>query len=345
MRGLLAPLIKLVVFLLVTTAATYVLAATIANSSFGSTNTYKADFTDAAGLNVGDDVRVAGVRVGTVDDIKVVDEKESRKRVAQVTFTVDKSRPLPKSVDITLRYRNLVGQRYIDIAQGTGDTGTLPAGATVLSSQTHPAVDLTVLFQGFRPLFQGLDADQINSLATELIQTLQGEGGSVELLLSTLADLSNSVADRDQVIGSVVTNLNEVLTTLGDRDTELSNLVVQLQGFISGLAEDRNTIGDAIDGINGLATQTAGLLTNIRAPLARDIKDVTGLVGVLNANSGTIKYVLQQLPGTVGALIRTASYGSWFNFYLCSSTLEIPDKSGAPGTNISPPSSAQPRCH
>jgi len=345
MRGLLAPLIKLVIFLLVTTSATYVLAATIANSSFGSTNTYKADFTDAAGLNVGDDVRVAGVRVGTVSDIKLEYEKETSKRIAQVTFTVDKSRPLPKSVDITLRYRNLVGQRYIDIAQGTGDTGTLPPGSIVLSSQTHPAVDLTVLFQGFRPLFQGLDADQINSLATELIQTLQGEGGSVELLLSNLADLSNSVADRDQVIGSVVTNLNNVLTTLGDRDTQLSNLIVQLQGFISGLAEDRDTIGSAIDGINNLATSTAGLLTNIRAPLAQDIKDVTGLVGVLNANSGTIKYVLGQLPGTVGALIRTASYGSWFNFYLCSASIEIPTASGAPPLLLNPPSSKQPRCH
>jgi phospholipid/cholesterol/gamma-HCH transport system substrate-binding protein len=334
MRGLLAPLIKLVVFILVTAAATYVLGATIANSSFGDTNTYKADFTDAAGLNVGDDVRVAGVRVGTVSDIKLVDEKQTGKRVAQVTFSVDKSRPLPKSVDITLRYRNLVGQRYIDIAQGTGDTGTLSPGSTVPSTQTHPAVDLTVLFQGFRPLFQGLDADQINSLATEIIQTLQGEGGSLELLLSTLADLSNSVADRDQVIGDVVNNLTSVLTTLGDRDTELSNLIVQLQGFISGLAEDRTTIGNAIDGINSLATQTAGLLTNVRAPLARDIKDVTGLVGVLNANSGTIKYVLQQLPGTVGALIRTASYGSWFNFYLCTTSLELPGADGGPGTLI-----------
>ena len=128
MRGVVAPLIKLVVFLLVTTAATYVLAATIANSSFGSTNTYKADFTDAAGLNVGDDVRVAGVRVGTVDRHQGRVEKESGKRVAQVTFSVDKSRPLPKSVDLTLRYRNLVGQRYIDVAQGTGDTGDAAAG-------------------------------------------------------------------------------------------------------------------------------------------------------------------------------------------------------------------------
>ena len=83
-----------------------------------------------------------------------------------------------------------------------------------------------------------------------MIQTLQGEGGSLELLLSTLADLSNSRRRPGPVIGDVINNLTNVLNTLGDRDTELSNLIVQLQGFISGLAQDRTTIGNAIDGIN-----------------------------------------------------------------------------------------------
>ena len=135
-----------------------------------------------------------------------------------------------------------------------------------------------------------------------------------------------------------------MLTTLGDRDTELSNLVVQLQGFVSGLAEDRTTIGDAIDGINQLATSTAGLLTNVRAPLKRDIQDVTGLVGVLNQNQEPIKFVLQQLPGTVGALIRTASYGSWFNFYLCSvsGTIQLP---GGKFLDIPAASSPKSRCN
>jgi phospholipid/cholesterol/gamma-HCH transport system substrate-binding protein len=320
-RGLLSPLIKLVVFLVVTSFATYVLAATIANTNYGSTNTYHADFTDAAGLNLGDDVRIAGVRVGTVSDIKIV-----RHNTAEVTFAVEKDRPLPDSVQINLRYRNLVGQRYLDIEQGAGSTTMQDPSKTIPTSHTHPAVDLTVLFSGFKPLFEGLDADQINKLSGEIIQTLQGEGGSLELLFSTLGDLTNSLADKDKVIGSVISNLASVLTTIGQRDTELSNLIVQLQGFISGLASDRFTIGNAIDGINKLSTNTAGLLTQVRQPLAKDIKDVTGLVGVLNANSGTINYVVNQLPGTVGALIRTASYGSWFNFYLCdtSGTIKLP---------------------
>jgi len=322
MRGLLAPLIKLIAFLVVTSAATYVLAATIANTSFGSTQSYKADFTDAQGLNVGDDVRIAGVRVGTVSSISIV-----RHNIAEVSFSVEKSRPLPDSAQIKLRYRNLVGQRYLDISQGAGNSTKMQnPDVAIPTTRTTPPVDLTLLFAGFKPLFQGLDADQINKLSGAIISTLQGEGGSLQSLFNIVADLTNSLADRDKLIGDVINNLSSVLDTIGQRDTELSNLIIQLQGFISGLAHDRFTIGNAIGGINKLTTNTASLLTQVRSPLKRDITDITGLVGVLNNNSGTLQFVINELPATIGPLVRTASYGSWFNFYLCSTsgTLTLP---------------------
>ena len=362
MRGLLSPLIKLVIFLVVTSFATYVLAVTIANTGFGSTYSYRAYFTDASGLTSGDDIRIAGVRVGTVSDIKVVkltDQNQCKSPdaplnaqdkpvcfVAQVSFTVQKSRSLPASVIAQLRYRNLVGQRYIDIEQGPGDPNSiLKPGSLIPLLQTHPAVDLTTLFAGFGPLLQGLDSDQINQLSGELISTLQGEGGSLDSLLATLGDLTNSIADKDQVIGQVVDNLASVLTAVGTRDAELSNLIVQLQGFVSGLSADRTTIGNAIGSINNLATSTAGLLTQVRAPLAKDITDLTGLVGNLNQGSGQIQYILDNLAPTLGELVRTASYGSWFNFYLCSVSGTITLPGGTKTLHIPFQQSPQPRCN
>ena len=342
MRGVVAPLTKLVIFLVVTALATYVLAATINNSNFGDTHSYKAQFVDVTGLQIGDDVRIAGVRVGTVEGISVVRPKDrSKSSYAKVQFTVQKSRSLPTSVRAIIRYRNLVGQRYIDVEQCansaqqscTGDpSAVLKPGATIPLNHTQPAVDLTVLFAGFRPLVEGLSADQINKLSYEIIQTLQGEGGSFESLLSTISDLTNALADKDKVIGEVIDNLTGVLTAVASHDDELSQLIVQLRRFVGGLAADRTTIGNAIDGINGLATSTAGLLTQVRAPLAQDIKDVSRLSKVLYQNKSTIQYVIDQLPPTVGALIRTASYGSWFNFYLCtlSGVLTFPGGSSKP---------------
>lgn len=326
MRKFVGPLIKLVIFLVVTSLATYVLAATIDNSAFGSTYTYAANFTDVTGLESGDDVRIAGVKVGQIGNITII-QRHQQPSLAHVTFTVVQSRPLPTTTVAQLRYRNLIGQRYLDIEQGTGNSNKmLKPGATIPVTQTHPAVDLTVLFQGFKPLVQGLSPNVINQLSMEIIKTLQGEGGAFELLLSNLADLTNSIADKDKVIGDVINNLNSVLIAVGNRDQELSQLIIEMRRFVSGLAQDRTTIGDAIDGINHLATTTAGLLKQARQPLATDIVKLTGLVGVLNRNQPTLEYVIHQLPPTVGALIRTAQYGSWFNFYLCEAhgTVTLP---------------------
>jgi phospholipid/cholesterol/gamma-HCH transport system substrate-binding protein len=327
MRGLLAPLTKLIIFLVVTSMATYVLAATIANTSYGSSETYHAIFHDATGLLVGDDVRVAGVRVGSITGISVVRQPgtgndKTAPFAADVTFSVAKDRPLTTWVRAKLRFRNLVGQRYLALEEGSEIPGVaeqaLPAKGTIPIAQTTDALDLSTLFAGFKPLFAGLNPSEINSLSMQIIQTLQGEGGTVDTLLQQTAQLTSAIADKDKVIGDLVDNLSSVLDTLGQRDDKLADLINQLQRFITGLAGDRRTIGDSISGINSLSSATAGLLQQTRPQLKQDVVDVTGLAQTLNNGSSIIDGVLQRLPNKIASLTRTATYGSWFNFYLCS---------------------------
>jgi len=327
MRGLLSPQLKLVAFLLVTTMATYVLAATITNAGFGKTVSYHGLFHDATGLLVGDDVRVSGVRVGTIKGIKLVREPgtpapATAPFVADVTFSVAVDRPLTTWTVAKLRFRNLVGQRYLALDQGSEVPGvaqtTLKPKATIPLSQTEDALDLSTLFAGFKPLFSGLDPSEINDLSMEIIQTLQGEGGTVDNLLAQTAQLTSAIADKDKVIGDLIDNLSAVLDTVGQRDAKLSDLISQLQRWVSGLAGDRKTIGDSITGINNLTSATAGLLDKSRPQLKQDVEDLTGLAQTLNSGSTLIDGVLQRLPDKVAALTRTATYGSWFNFFVCS---------------------------
>jgi phospholipid/cholesterol/gamma-HCH transport system substrate-binding protein len=327
MRGLLSPLIKLIVFLVITSMATYVLAATITNAGFGKTTSYYGLFHDATGLLVGDDVRVSGVRVGSIEGIKLVREPgtpspASAPFVARVKFSVSVDRPLTTWSTARLRFRNLVGQRYLAIEQGSDVPGvaqtTLAAKATIPLSQTEDALDLSTLFAGFKPLFSGLDPSEINDLSMEIIQTLQGEGGTVDNLLAQTAELTSAIADKDKVIGDLIDNLSSVLDTVGQRDAKLSDLISQLQRFVSGLAGDRVTIGNSITGINNLTSATAGLLDKSRPQLKQDVVDLTGLAQTLNAGSSTVDGILQRFPNKIASLTRTATYGSWFNFFLCS---------------------------
>ncbi|WIX80033.1 MCE family protein [Amycolatopsis carbonis] len=313
MRGLAAPLIKLSIFVVITVLFTAVLGISIANINTTSTKDYSARFTDATLLLNGDDVRIAGVRVGTVKDVKIVD-----KRQAQVDFTVDAGRQLPAGVTAQIKFRNLVGQRYLSLGEGSDTSGkTLPPGGSIPLERTTPALDLTELFNGFKPLFTALNPDDVNKLSYEVIQVLQGEGGTVESLLSHTASLATTIADKDKVIGEVIDNINSVLDTVNAHTPQLSDLIVKLQQLVSGLAADRKPIGDAIDSLGNLAQTTAGLLGDARQPLKDDIGALGDLTTKLNKNEPTLEHFIQFLPQKVSALTRTADYGSWFNFYAC----------------------------
>jgi phospholipid/cholesterol/gamma-HCH transport system substrate-binding protein len=321
-RGIFAPLTKLIVFTAVIALATGLVALTIANVTLSPTTRYLARFTDVSGLLVGDDVRIAGVRVGSVDSIELVD-----RRFAQVGFSVDARQHLPASATAAVLYRNLLGQRYLSLARGPGPVGqTLPPGGLIPIERTTPPLNLTVLFNGFKPLLVGLDPAQLNQLSWEIVQVLQGQGGTVESLLASTSSLTRDLADRDRVIGEVIMNLNAVLDTVNARDEQLSALILQLQRLVSGLAADREPIGQAIVSIDQLAGTTAGLLRDARPPLRDDIAALGALSTNLADSSQVIDRVLEFLPEKLTKLSRAASYGSWFNFYLCGAqgTVTVP---------------------
>jgi phospholipid/cholesterol/gamma-HCH transport system substrate-binding protein len=307
-----APLVKFALFALVTVMATALLAATIVNVSFEPKDTYRAVFSDVTGLEEGDDIRVAGVRVGEVEGIRIKD-----RTLAEVTFTVTANRPLLAGTGAVVRYRNLLGQRYVALTEGAGDGTRLRPGGTIPLSRTQPALDLNALLNGFKPLFAALSPADVNQLATEIIRTLQGEGGTVNSLLAHTASLTTTLADRDELIGSVIGNLNSVLETLDKRGTRFSGLLKQLRRVISGLSADRKPIGESLGGIGDLTEATSGLLEDARPPLKDDISELAELTGTLNRNEKTVEGVLKRLPNKLDELTGTASYGSWFNFYLC----------------------------
>jgi phospholipid/cholesterol/gamma-HCH transport system substrate-binding protein len=339
-RNVAGPLTKLIIFVVITVAATAVLGLTIANADFGGSDTYQARFTDVTSLNTGDDVRIAGVKVGEVRSIAIVDRQQ-----AEVTFSVTDDVRLPASVTATIKYRNLVGQRYISLAQGVGPMdATLPVGGTIPLDRTQPALDLTELFNGFKPLFQALSPDDVNQLSYEIIQVFQGEGGTVDSLLANTAQLTSTIAGKDKVIGQVIDNLNTVLNTVNAHSQQLSGLITTTQQLVSGLAADRQPISDAIGSIGDLANTTAGLLDQGRAPLQSDIGNLGSLAKNLNDNQDTVQHFIQFLPQKLNKIIPTASYGSWFNFFLCSAggTVAVPPV--VPEVKIPVEPVTQPRC-
>ncbi len=316
-KSIAGPLVSSIIFVIVTVIITIVLGLSISRTGVSGTVGYNAVFSDVTGLTVGDDVDIAGVRLGSVTSISVY-----RRNLAMVGFALPANRKLPVSVTATIKYRNLVGQRYIELGQGTGPAGrTLRPAATIPLSQTQPALDLTALFNGFQPLFQALSPGAVNQLSSDIISVFQGESPNITALVATVGSLTTALATKDKVIGQVITNLNSVLRTITSRGGALANLVNTLQDLVSGLAADRQPIGTAISAISQLNSATAGLLQVGRAPLAADITQLGRLASHLARGSGTVNTFLQDLPRKMTAIARLASYGSWLNFFLCDATV------------------------
>jgi phospholipid/cholesterol/gamma-HCH transport system substrate-binding protein len=316
-RSVTGPLTKAIIFIVVTALATAVLAISIASSGVNGTVGYKAVFKDVAGLIVGDDVDIAGVRIGQVTSISV-----EGGHLALVGFAVQAGRRLPASVTATIYYRNLVGQRYIELSQGAGPVGrNLAPGQTIPLTRTTPALSLTELFNGFQPLFSALSPGDVNRLSGEIIQLLQGEGTTVDSLLANIASLTTALATKDRVIDELIGNLNSVVRTINSRGNDLSDTVAVLAQLVSGLAADRQPIGSAISALSRLSTATAGLLQVGRAPLRQDIAALGQLSSNLADNTPLVDAFLQNLPAKMADISRLASYGSWLNLYLCDASL------------------------
>jgi phospholipid/cholesterol/gamma-HCH transport system substrate-binding protein len=317
-RNIAGPLVKSLIFIVVTALATTLLAVSITNSGLGDTRPYTAKFLDATSLNVGDDVRISGVRVGQIESLEISDHNR-----ALVGFSLDSGRRLPADVKAVIKYRNMVGQRYIALERGaTATRAQLPEGSEIPLERTTPALDLTDLFNGFKPLFQALSPTDVNQLSGEIVQVLQGEGGTVESLLAHTGSLTTTLAGRDKVIGEVIGNLNTVLKTVNGKGDALANLVSTLRQLVSGLAGDRAAIGDAISGIGDLTQSTAGLFEQARTPLKDSIAGLQGVAGTLADNQSDVDGFLTNLPVKFTEIGRVASYGTWMNFFLCSATLK-----------------------
>lgn len=317
--------IRLTVFGVVGALTAGLLYLTLGEIRLGPSDSYRVEMSDVTGLEAGDVVRVAGVRVGQVEDLEVIEDNR-----VLVSFHVESDQPLTDRTQVLVRYENLLGDRYLELRQAPGVGEELDPGATIPVSRATPALDLDILLNGFRPLFRGLQPDQVNELATNLIATLQGRGGTVQSLLQRTASLTNGLADDSEAITSLIDNLNELLGSLDSRDVQIRQTISQFKRLVTGLAEDRDPITSSVVAINGMAAELTSLFARARGPFASTVVAVDRLAGLLNTNTRTLNKVLDSLPAAYQTLDRIGSHGTFFNFYLCSVQIKISGPGGRP---------------
>lgn len=316
---------RVAVFLAVCLLFMFGLFAVFAQLRFQSEKGYKAEFTNVTGLEVGQFVRIAGVEVGKVTNISLKPDT-----TVLVEFNADDSVVLTEGSRAVVRYDNLIGGRYLGLVDGAGGTATLHPGDTIPLTHTSPALDLDALIGGFRPLFRALQPDQVNALTGQLISAFQGQGATIGSFFQQTAALTNTLADRDQLIGQVIVNLNTVLGSLGDQSTQFAKAVDSLSALVATLAGRKQEISDSVAHADAAATSIADLLAQGRPPLQTTVAQLDRTAAVVVADHDYVDNLLATLPDAYQMLSRQGIYGDFFSFYLCDAVLKINGKGGQP---------------
>ena len=203
-------------------------------------------------------------------------------------------------------------------------------GGTIPLANTAPALDLDALIGGFRPLFRALDPDQANALTGQLIAAFQGQGPTISSFLTQTAAATNTLADRDQLIGEVINNLNTVLGSLGDQEQQLDKAVTSLSDLVDGLAARRSDVTVGLAYLNEAAGTVADLLADARPAIKDVVTQTDRAAGQILADKDYFDNVLNTLPDKYRLLGRQGLYGDYFSFYLCDVILKLNGKGGEP---------------
>lgn len=325
MRDLRGTIWRLGVFFAVCLLATFALFAVFAQLRFRPENTFTADFSNVSMLEGGDFVRIAGVEVGKVKKVAVQPDA-----TVAVKFSVDDSVVLTEGSRAVIRYDNLYGDRYLALEEGDRGAKRLSPGETISLSHTEPALDLDALIGGFRPLFRALDPDQVNALSTQLIQAFQGQGDTIVSLLTQTAALTNTLADRDQLIGQVITHLDTVLGSFADNNKQFDKAIDKLASLTETLADRKQDISNSVAYANAAAKSVADLLARSRPAIQKITRETDRVASIVLESEDYFDDFLNTLPEAYTQLGRQGLYGDWVAFYACDIVFKLNGKGGQP---------------
>jgi phospholipid/cholesterol/gamma-HCH transport system substrate-binding protein len=253
-------------------------------------------------MYAGDDVKLAGITVGEVTHVEVVEGE------ARVEFTVDQGVQLPSDTVAAVRWRNLIGQRFLGLEPGTGEE-MLREGDEV--QVTKDVVDLGDLVNQLVPLAQAVSPDQVNEILTTLLQAFEGNDATFDELLRDVDGVLAVLADRDQTIDQLLSDYATISDAVASRDQQIGQMVDNLVSISSTFAENDQLLDDALIQLAQLSHDLDGLLDSSAADLGASLDSLAVLTGTATDHVDELEDALQNLPALFEVLLPVVNRGEW----------------------------------
>jgi phospholipid/cholesterol/gamma-HCH transport system substrate-binding protein len=285
----------------------------------GGGTTYHAELSDASGLGKGDDVRVAGVKVGQVTGIRLAGDH------VDVAFRVRDGLRLGTRTGASVRIKTLLGQKYLAVEPD--GPGRLPAGAAIPVARTRPAFDVPQAFQGLASRIDRIDTEQLARSFDTIAATFKDSPPEVTSALTGLQRLARTIASRDDQLRELLRHADGVTGVLAARDAELVKLVDDGDLLLRVVEQRRAAIHRLLVGTTALSRQLVGLVRDNQARLGPALAHLHQVVAILQRNEASIDRTLKVLAPFVRNFADALGNGRWFDTIVAN----IPPAPDSPG--------------
>jgi phospholipid/cholesterol/gamma-HCH transport system substrate-binding protein len=312
--------IGLAIFLVITSVMTWLVYATLQRQVTGDTTEYAAEFTDVFGLRDGDDVRMAGVRVGRVSKIELGGEPGNSK--ARVDFALQNDQKIMANTEAAILYQNIVGQRYLDLRLGkAGDSTPLPGGSVIPVSRTIPSFDVGIVLNGYEPLFATIDPKAADQISEAAVQALSGDTTAWATLVDKSGKLTETIAGRDELLGDMISGMDRLFGTLANQNGNIDKTIGNAQQMVTSLNARRPELVASMGSLSRVVSQLGAVTNEVNPALQALITREPGFAAHLVTIEPQLAFMGANLPKMLKGLARATQDGAYINVYTCDLNL------------------------
>jgi phospholipid/cholesterol/gamma-HCH transport system substrate-binding protein len=274
----------------------------------GGGDTYHAMFTEAGGLKVDDEVRIAGVRVGKVDEVELAGDE------VRVSFKVDDAADFGSQTRAAIKVKTILGSMFLAL-EPAGD-GQLREGATIPAARTSSPFDVVEAFEGLASTSDQIDTDQLAESLTTLADLTRNTPEEFRGALDGLSRLSSNIAAKDEQLNTLLVNLERVSTVLDERDQDIIALMEDSDVLFRALVARREAVHDLLVSSTTLSKELTRLIEQSREDLRPALAHLENVVAVLNKNEDNLDSSLRLMAPFYRVFANTLGTGPWFDTWI-----------------------------
>lgn len=276
----------------------------------GGGDTYHAMFTEAGGLKVNDEVRIAGVRVGKVNEVELAGDE------VKVTFKVDDAADFGADTRAAIKVKTILGSMFLALEPAGG--GQLEENATIPAERTSSPFDVVEAFEGLASTSEQIDTDQLAESLTTLADLTRNTPEEFRGALSGLSRLSANVAEKDEQLNTLLQNLERVSKVLDARDEDIIKLMQDGDVLFRALVARRDAVHDLLVSSTKLSRELTALIRQSRDDLAPALAHLENVIAVLNKNEDNLDSSLRLMAPFYRVFANTLGTGPWFDTWIAN---------------------------